>query len=254
MASHFECIGVSGEPRTFFDFIDEVAKNGIRKPTFRGDYIQYLDPSGAETWLQLDKGMSVLGINPHYATALSVPCEITNLVDLDYGSPLDATLHAWVNPRYGDDLQGDYPLVFDCPDYWLQVPIQFPIRCGIQFAAFASEVSYYSSSAEFKASQVGRDTSLGDQALIPVGLFGEGPPRPQILMSGVVRNVVQKTNKLTGNAFYAMIADTFGGSMNVVTPRGLGNELPIEGGIICGTFWLSGKLMRKAGPPPLPKI
>jgi hypothetical protein len=88
------------------------------------------------------------------------------------------------------------------------------------------------------------------KSFVPSGLFAiDGDlkeiesPQPIGLLAGEIMEFGLKINQLTGEKFYWFLVDTLGGEIDVVAdPRYVSQE-PQIGGILHGTFWLSGKLL-----------
>jgi hypothetical protein len=55
----------------------------------------------------------------------------------------------------------------------------------------------------------------------------------------------EKINVLTGRAFYWALVDTFGGAYDVVIDSNLLPGVPEIGGVISGSFWLSGRIIAR---------
>jgi hypothetical protein len=53
----------------------------------------------------------------------------------------------------------------------------------------------------------------------------------------------EKINTLTGHAFYWALVDTYGGAYDVVIDPSLLPGVPAVGGVISGSFWLSGRIV-----------
>jgi hypothetical protein len=55
----------------------------------------------------------------------------------------------------------------------------------------------------------------------------------------------EKVNVLTGRAFYWALVETLGGAYDVVIDsRGL-SGVPAVGGVLSGSFWLSGRIIAR---------
>jgi len=248
MASHFECIGFPTSQAELFPLIDRIFTQAQRQTTPHGDYAPWIDGSGAEAWLQLD-GMNVLGFEPHFYGVSRMRCNLTTQVKKDSPSPLDTALHAWINP--GESGEGEYPLVFDCPDYHAAPPLAFPQVAQVQLALFPESTSLFVSEEDFANSQADRDLKYASRCLIPSGLFGDEAPRAKAVAAGVVKEVTSRRNSLTGLPFIAVAYETLGGTYDLVFPCDDDTKRLAPGNIIFGEFWVSGRIVRQKGPPPL---
>ena len=88
------------------------------------------------------------------------------------------------------------------------------------------------------------------QSFIPSGLFTPAgkstvPPQARAIFAGHVLAADEKINVLTGRAFYWALVDTFGGAYDVVIDSNLLPGVPEIGGVISGSFWLSGRIIAR---------
>ena len=217
----------------------------IRCP--QGFYLKFSDASGAEIWLQGNFEQELIGFNPHFAGKSRRTVRLTTVIER-VSSALDGGFHAWASP--GGDA-GEYPFVFDAPDFLLTAISQFPHVCEIQLTAFASnefeifenEEIYYNSSED--------KPMMASKSFVPSGLFLPDeaktpiePPRPIGIFAGEIKEYELKTNELSGEKFYWFLVETLGGETDVVAdPKLIPNE-PKIGGIVSGQFWLSGRILQ----------
>ena len=75
------------------------------------------------------------------------------------------------------------------------------------------------------------------------GWGGKRKYESKAVMSGVVIDWQKKKNELTGNAYYWALLDTYYGQVDVVTQCDFLNPEPVTGGVLWGSFWLSGILI-----------
>jgi hypothetical protein len=55
----------------------------------------------------------------------------------------------------------------------------------------------------------------------------------------------KKINVLTGRAFYWALVETYGGAYDAVIDSSLLSGVPVVGGVITGSFWLSGRIIAR---------
>ncbi|HMS41175.1 MAG TPA: hypothetical protein PKE69_13170, partial [Pyrinomonadaceae bacterium] len=167
-------------------------------------------------------------------------------------SELDGGFHAWANPLTEDvEVSGEYPFVFDMPDFRTVPNLELPQIVEIQLTAFASnDFKIFASETEFDESQES-EIKYASKSFVPSGLFTPDaetkeivPPRPIGIFAGEIKEFELKTNSLTNAEFYWFLVETLGGEVDVVSdPKWIETE-PKIGEIVSGQFWLSGRLLK----------
>lgn len=221
------------------------------KPCAGGAYYIYTDASGAEMYLQGNTGDELIGFNPHYAGESRRTVRLTRKIERE-SSELDGGFYAWANPQKGLGDSGDYPFVFDVPDFRAVPVAQLPRVCDIQLTAFASnDFRVYSDEKQFNDNQE-NDLKYAAKSFVPTGLFSFDEAddsidlssvRPVALFTGEIKKYELKINALTSEKFYCFLIDTFGGEIDVVADPKLIASEPRIGGIVSGQFWLTGRLL-----------
>ncbi len=217
----------------------------------RGFYLKFSDASGAEIWLQGNFEQELLGFNPHYAGVSRRTVNLTKAIERE-SSELDGGFHAWANPQNDEVESGDYPFVFDVPDFRMIRKINFPHVCEIQLTAFAS--NDFKIFADEKAYNDNQESELkyAAKSFVPVGLFALEAEseaidlnvvRPIGQFAGEIKEFELKINQLSGEKFYWFLVETLGGEVDVAADVKLVSIEPQIGGIVSGHFWLSGKLI-----------
>jgi hypothetical protein len=248
MPSHFSTIGFEVQSNDqFVALARQVAGTGETIAGKGGQYLRWSGGGGEELWLQVDGDGDLVGMNPHFSGRSSVRVAVHGRVQRDKDSVLDGAFEGWADPPVegrGADPRGAYPLVFDSPDAGTYGELQLPGVAEVQIAAFAHEIAYHDTPEAFAASPVG----LAPQAFIPAGLLTpEGgrsePPEAVAIFAGHVREAAVRHNSMTGREYYWALVDSLGGSYDVVIDRTLLPAPPAPGGVLSGTFWLSGRLI-----------
>ena len=220
----------------------------------QGFYLRFADASGAEIYLQGNNEQELIGFNPHFAGKSRRSVGLTQAIERD-SSQLDGGFHAWANPpssREGDEISGEYPFVFDAPDFRLNEIASFPHVCEVQLTAFASnDFEIFADEKEYDENQKG-DVKYAPKSFIPVGLFAHDKSdesfdwtivRPIGKFAGEIKEFESKTNELSGEKFYWLLVETLGGEVDVVADAKLITDEPKIGGIVSGQFWLSGRII-----------
>jgi len=218
----------------------------------RGFYLKFSDKSGAEIYLQGNHDQELIGFNPHFAGKSRRKVALTKAVERE-ASELDGGFHAWANPSDENDPEsGEYPFVFDLPDFRTVPNLDLPQTVEIQLTAFAS--NDFQMFADEKSYSDAQESELkyAAKSFVPTGLFAFDAEnetvdlslvRPVGKFAGEIKAFELKTNSLTNEAFYWFLVETLGGEIDVVSdPKWLENE-PNIGGIVRGQFWLSGRIL-----------
>jgi hypothetical protein len=216
-----------------------------------GFYLKYTDGSGAEIYLQGSRDHELVGFNPHFAGKCRRLAGLTKKIERD-SSPLDGGFHAWAAPTdIETEISGEYPFVFDVPDFRVIEIEDFPVVTDIQMTAFASnDFKIFPNEESFYEAQES-EPKFAANFFIPDGLFDfdnenwdeKTPPRPIGSFAGRIKEFELKTNQLSGQRFYWFLVETLGGETDVVADPKLVPEEPQTGGIVSGQFWLSGRIL-----------
>lgn len=215
-----------------------------------GFYLKFSDVSGAEIWLQGNLDQELIGFNPHFSGTSRRKVLLTTAIDRD-SSELDGGFHAWANPQNETAESGDYPFVFNVPDFRAVHIHEFPKTVELQLTAFASnDFQIFASEEDFYANQT-EELKFAAKSFIPSGLFSGnenqetdlGIVHPIGILAGEIKTFELKTNSLTNNDFYHFSVETLGGGIDVVADIHLVRKSPEIGGIVKGQFWLSGKIL-----------
>lgn len=213
----------------------------------QGFYLRFVDASGAEIYLQGSNDQELIGFNPHFAGKSRRKVGVTRAVERD-SSELDGGFYVWADPQNEEvESSGQYPFVFDVPDFRTVEINNFPAIREIQLTAFASnDFQIYEDHDDYELAR-GSETNLAVKSFIPSGLFSPEddteiePPRPIGIFTGEIREFELKTNELSGEKFYWFLVETLGGETDIVADPKLISKDPQIGGIVQGQFWLSGR-------------
>lgn len=222
----------------------------------QGFYLRFADASGAEIYLQGSNEQELIGFNPHFAGSSRRTVGLTQAIERD-SSPLDGGFHAWANP-HGEaaEISGEYPFVFDVPNFRLNEIASFPHVCQIQLTAFASNdfEIFADEKSFFDARKEDFESSSQSFAATSLLAFAEAEGeidlsvvRPIAKFSGAIKTFELKTNELSGERFYWFLVETAGGEIDVAADVKLIADEPKIGGIVSGQFWLSGEILDPNG-------
>jgi hypothetical protein len=121
--------------------------------------------------------------------------------------------------------------------------MQPPVRVQAQIAAFAHERELFPDEAAFTASQQG-ETKFAPNFFIPSELFnGEGEAQPYSMFAGTVLCYEKVVNPAYDVPFHHFEVRAQGGVFDVVAEEELVQTQPVIGGILRGSFWMSGRVV-----------
>lgn len=232
----------------FHDLALRAAREGEPFEARGGSYARWSPGSGIELWAQVTRDGKVVGINPHYSGGATTLVGLTSRVVRRERSPDDG-FFGWASPRNQDPESGWYPFVFDAPDYELHRDLTLPVIREVQLAAFAHEIRAYQSDEEYEEARRrgDRGTGLAAEAFIPSGLFKPGgeaiePPQALAVLAGHVLEARLLSNPVTGASFQWARLRTYGAEIDVVADFEVIVGRTKEGGVLSGSFWLSGRI------------
>lgn len=248
MPSHLSTLGFDIQTQEgFVALAQQVAAHAEVIPARVGQYLRWVGGSGEELWLQIDENGDFVGMNPHFNGKSSVRVRLEARVSREGDSVLDGAFQGWANPEPGKPESGAYPFVFDVPDAATYSEFLLPGIAEAQIAAFAHEISFYDSPYAYSVSQEGQRVKFASQSFIPSGMFRLSgaaiePPEAIAIFTGHVIEADVRKNSLTRQIFFWALVDTLGGRYDVVIDRSLLAQAPSAGGVLSGSFWLSGRL------------
>lgn len=248
MPSHFSTIGLPvNDEDDFLDLAIRVADDTDVIDVPDGRYLRWSSDCGAEIWLQLDDANNLIGMTPHFTGESRIRVGITSRIRRPEDTALVGAFHGWADPSGDDPESGMYPFVFDSPEFQRHFELTIPSIVPVQIAAFAHEISIFDSTDAYDASQLG-EPRFASQSFIPSGMFSPdgdstAPPQAYGIFSGHIVQAAKRQNELSGNSFYWALVESLGGLFDVVIGSELMQSEPRVGGVLTGSFWLSGRVV-----------
>jgi len=249
MPSHFSTIGIAVRSNDeFADYAIRTVDQGRALDTPGGSYIVWDMGGGAELWAQVDGDSSLIGLNPHFRGLGRMEVRLDHTVERASDSPLDGAFYGWAEPSDDAEAQGAYPLVFDVPDMLAWGELALPATRTVQISAFAHDIAVFADDAAYRAAQSSQSL-MAEESFIPAGLFPldgdpNAAPRSEAVFSGHVLATQVLTNAQTGEEFAWAHVQTYGGTVDVVVDPALLAAPLVVGGVVRGSFWLSGRVVR----------
>ncbi len=247
--SHYSAIGFPAKEMDEVLRLAEAAfEHGEKIEAGDGAYFRLADVSGAELWLRSTGEREIVLLSPHYrgSTRMQVGLEAA-VVDAE-----DHTdgFRAWAGVEDPEQpLVGDYPLVFNCPDFHAQIGLELPKTEMAQLACFADQLQAFADEDAFReGTKQPTGLSFSVESFIPLGLFEEEGPRdpytlPLAIVNGTLLDQAMKVNSMTDEAFWWGRVRTLGGELDLVATPGTIKGRPQSGGIISAIGWVSGTLL-----------
>ncbi len=214
------------------------AKDVKEFPCEKGSYLVFFDASGVEIYLQMDLRGELLGFNPFFAAKSRSEVLLTQIIERDTSEMDGGYAASFVN--------GNIPFVFDSPNIFAN-RFEYPKRCEIQLNAFASnDLRVFEDTKIFLESQ-SAETKIASKSFVATGLHRHEediPPQAHAVFSGEIKQFELKTNATSGEKFYWLLIETEISEIDVVADVNFFEIEPKLGGIIRGSFWLTGKITR----------
>jgi hypothetical protein len=249
MASTFSTVGVpiAGSEKEYSAWATRVMSEGQVMSVGDGEYRVLSSAGGTQLWAAVDRRGRVVGLAPHYAGAARCAARLTGRIERADDSPFDGALEGWAidaRPVSPDDAARDVtPLLFDAPDALAQRELRLPAIADVQIAAFAHECTWYRDVDAFRSAQATADLPFDEEAFAYLDVFADGPDRSAMaIISGRVQDTAVRVNELTGLGFRWAAVRTLIGEIDVVADPSIVEGEPVAGGVVFGSFWLSGRV------------
>lgn len=219
----------------------------------QGSYYCYRDSrqeNGLALWVAVTSEGAVSSLSPYFY-GLSRRPVLAQRYFPDPDNPLNGLCYAWAQDadeaasqnESQDEAEGLYPFAFSLMAFdHLQARLPLPRILTLRLCAFPQRLSYYADEAAFDAAQAGREVPYAANAFIPTGLYTEqegDPPRPAAYFCGRISAVALCDNPLSGDEFYHLLIDTYGGSIDLLAHPDLFARQPRIGAIVEVEAWLS---------------
>lgn len=252
MASHFASLGFPiSDVKGMRRLAGELTPKAQELPAGDGAYLRWAPGSGEELWLQVDRRRDFSGMNPHFSGVSRLRLGLEQRIKIRGATPLDGAFEAFV---LDEEDEAVAQLIFDCPDAVLHAGVPLPAIATAQIAAFAHDVEIHESVEAFEAAQVAEgggpdQLRFASQSFFPSGVFAKRPEATAIL-SGHVIDSGLRTNALTNDSYTWAAVESVGGVYDVVASPDVIPSAPPLGGVVLGSFWLSGRLLDEPRPAP----
>lgn len=246
MSNHMTAVGFPVNSDAVFNHYAAIAQfNGQVIEMSAGCYRRLVAGTGVELWLEEDSDGAITQMNPHFAGSTRMRVRIVNRLVTPRGNTVNNAFEAWADPEgEHEDQPGAYPFVFDSPDFHLYNAMELPLIEEVQIAAFAEDVRVCRSEEEFRAAPETGPLKLAVESFVPLHHFvAEGNMSVAYAkISGRVIETRTIENLLTPESFCWARLRTYGGEVDMVADPALLERAPVEGDIVFGSFWMSGRI------------
>ncbi|OYD07630.1 hypothetical protein [Paludifilum halophilum] len=250
MASHFSDIGFNADSdEEIMSLLRQAAQEGQPVESTNGHYLFWSPEEGIQLWLQVDPEGTVIGFNPHLAGKGRIRAALTE-EQPEPDMTMEGGFHAWADPSGESPDTGAYPFLFDMPDYdRYRGHLALPQTVNTQIAAFAHELYSFADEDAYASFQRENDLRFTPESFVSSGLLiaseakTEERPEATAVFTGRVLETERRTNPTSGRPFYHLHVRTLGGTFDVAADPDIIQGEPVPGGIVQGSFWLSGRII-----------
>jgi hypothetical protein len=245
--SHFNAVGFPISSQIEFERLLKMAfESGQPVPIQNGKYVVWEPGEGVQLWVKV-KDRVVLGCSPHYRGEATLKVEVQSFHSRPEDiAATDGALRGTALPV--DAASSSFPLVADVPGFEATASrVTPPQIVTVQVTGFAREINCFPNSDAFAKFQGTKNAPESESFLFP-GLAAapsaEGLTLAEAQIIARVLKASLRINPVTQQSFIALVvAAPGGGTIDIVaTPQAASGEL-LAGGIIQGTFWLSGRVL-----------
>lgn len=262
--SHFSAVGFPLRSQIEFERLLKMAfETGQAIPIPGGKYVVWEPGEGVQLWVKV-KDRAVLGCAPHYSGEGKLQVEVQKFYARPENSAVtDGALLGTALSAFADS--PPLPLVVDMPGFEETVSrTSLPRTVTVQATAFAREITCFPTAdafADWQSRQKEAPDARLESFLFPV--LAERQPTSvagslvsaEARITGRVLKAQRRTNPITHQTFIALVVAIPGGSGTIdiaASPQAASGEL-LVGGLIQGTFWISGRIMPAASAPEIPE-
>jgi len=254
-ATYFQYFSAIGFPVSnqidFERLLKLTLERGRSLPIIGGKYVVWQPGDGVELWVKI-KDRGIRSCLPHFSGegVLSI------LVSQLSGRTHEFTDGALRGTALADS--GAYPLLLDLPDFESTAPhLAAQERVSMQVAALAREMYCFAEDRDYLAwaRTNGRGNAPSLEMLEAIdALPGESlPDAALVTVTARVLKAQMRTNPATQQSFITLTAQAPGGTVDVATePRVASGDL-VVGGLIHGTFRLTGRVRESASTRDTPE-
>lgn len=216
--------------------------------------------AGISLWVSVNQAQDFNSLEPHFFGDSRRRIHAHRYLNTQ-DNPFVGCCYAWAQAEAkqsaseADNPEGLYPLLFNLMGFD-HIRETFPlddnlneiIEFSVQLTAFPHRISLYADEKAFTAAE--RETPYAAQTFIPIGLMqqetqdnAEGKVLPTAYISGSIKAAALRENPLSGEVFYHLVIDSYGGAIDLLAHPDLFPQAPAVGNIVETEAWLNGMVV-----------
>ncbi|HYX28322.1 MAG TPA: tetratricopeptide repeat protein [Pyrinomonadaceae bacterium] len=248
MSNHMTALGFPvTSDSTFGHYAAMTQINGEPISHAFGGYRRLPAGGGAELWLETDRNGSIVQMNPHFFGAAQMRVRIEARIQTARGAITNNAFKGWALSKHDDDEASDgFPIVFDSPDFHLYDSLELPIIEPVQLAAFAETLDVFSDETELGNADAG-GLPYAVKAFVPLHNFKLREDDTSVAYARISGPVIETKlieNLFTPDSFCWAKLETYCGEVDIVVDPAILPRPLMDGDIVAGIFWLSGRIPR----------
>jgi len=221
----------------------QIYENGRTVPSEHGAYLKVVIDDNIEFWLQFMKA-GIIARKP-------------SLADVEFhfssGNANPLRFDCWIEPK--ENLSGgayvwnsasegvSFPMVINMPDADLHTDLKNGDIINVQLACFSEGINLFDTKEEFEKAQ----PEWSDEFFIPSGTFNPDGTKKKstanAIFGGYILSAEKRVNSHTAKEYYHFTVRCQGIIFDVLADAAFIIKEPKIGGILSGSFWLSGKII-----------
>ncbi len=245
MDNYFANLGFKiSQSSDLIQLLKTIAQSSEMIECHSGFYIRWQAEEGAQLWFYFGDDDSLCGVGLGFAGQGIMPVTVIEYTHEAHNGNNQAGLHCMTNAQDGSP---NYPFVFELIDRALMDEDRLALARYAQITAFADSITSFSSEQDYEQQEdVG--VSFAVESFIPSGLFQSDSSdiderKSMAIFSGRVLKCRSLVNPITLEKYEWALVKTLGGTVDVICSTHALNKPLRKGGVISGSFWLTGTLI-----------
>ncbi len=208
-----------------------------------GTYFRWRCGDGAELWVRLDRDGRFEGVDPYFEGDGVMRVRLSTIGNNGRGL-LAGSVTGWLLPGEEDEAEESCRCCIDLPDFACHLHRPRSAVADFRVAAFADELEIYDTVDAFERAQAHETVRFAPDAFFAstfvVSDGADEDPGAEAVMFGHVLATEERRNPATQARYHTALIRTAGATINVVAAPDLVTAPIVVGGVLGGSFWLSG--------------